>query len=110
MAYVDHPRDLRISSEDGFIDWLGEWVAGMSDASITEAHYLDAGDYSIARFRGRGTNDGQLGPANATGGRMDLDFCEILRVEGDQVAAGALYYDQLTLLVQLGVIEAPPAG
>jgi ketosteroid isomerase-like protein len=57
---------------------------------------------------GRGTNDGPMGPGNAvTGKRMDMPFCEILRVQDGRVVSGEIFYDQLTMLTQLGLAEAP---
>ena len=111
MSYEDNPRASSIKSYDQFQEWLQEWTTGMSDAAVTEVQYIDGGDYSIARFRGRGTNDGQMGPIQATGRRMDMPFCEILHVSPDgKIDRGELYYDQLTMLVQFGVMEQPPTG
>jgi ketosteroid isomerase-like protein len=57
---------------------------------------------------GRGTNDGPMGPGKAvTGKRMDMPFCEILRVQDGRVVSGEMFYDQLTMLTQLGLAEAP---
>lgn len=107
VSYVDHQRDVRIASVDEFLGWLDEWKAGMSDARVDEPEYLEAGDWSIARFSGRGTNDGPMGPAQATGNRLDFAVCELMRVEDGKVVQGEIYYDQMTMMVQLGVVEAP---
>ena len=106
IVYDDHPRGLTIQGVDEFLGWLQGWVTGMSDARPDEPRYLDAGTHSIAMFRGRGVNDGPMGPANATGRPLDLAFCEILRVEGGRAKGGEVYYDALSMLTQLGVVEA----
>jgi ketosteroid isomerase-like protein len=50
-----------------------------------------------------------MGPMRATTGkRMDMLFCEILHVQDDRVIGGEMFYDQLTMLSQLGLAEAPP--
>ena len=37
---------------------------------------------------------------------MDLPFCELMRFdESGQIVSGGLYYDQLTMMTQLGHIE-----
>ncbi len=108
IAYDDRPRNLQLRSVDAFLAWLKEWAAGMSDARVTAPEYLEAGEYSICRFTGQGTNDGPMGPTQAaTGKRMDMPFCEILHVQDGRVTGGEIYYDQLTLLTQLGLVEAP---
>jgi steroid delta-isomerase-like uncharacterized protein len=110
ISYEDNPRASSIKSYEQFLEFLQEWTSGMSDAAITEQQYLDAGEYSIVRFRGRGTNDGQMGPLQPTGRRMDMPFCEIVHVNSDgKIDRGELYYDQLTMLVQFGVMEQPTA-
>ena len=108
IAYGDRPRGLELGSLDEFLGWLREWATGMSDARVSEPDYLEAGEYSVCRFMGRGTNDGPMGPGKAvTGKRMDMPFCEILRVQEGRVVSGEIFYDQLTMLTQLGLAEAP---
>ena len=107
VVYRDHPRGIELHGLDEFLGWLREWTTGMSDARVDDARYLDAGTHAVAQFRGRGTNDGTLGPANATGRSMDLDFCEILEIRDGRMASGDIYYDALTMMSQLGVVEAP---
>lgn len=109
LQYTDHPRSLTMKSYEEFEGWLKEWTTGMSDAKPDEPEYLEAGDRSVALFKARGTNDGQLGPANATGKRIDVPFCEVLHWNADgKMARGEIYYDAMTMFVQLGVMEPPP--
>ena len=65
IAYSDRPRGLELGSLDEFLGWLQEWATGMSDARVSEPDYLEAGEYSVCRFMGRGTNDGPMGPGKA---------------------------------------------
>ena len=54
-----------------------------------------------------GTNDGPLGSLKPTGRKMSLPFCEICHFDKEgHVVSGSCYYDQYTLLTQLGHI--PP--
>ena len=108
IVYDDRPRGLTLGSRDDFLGWLQEWATGMSDARVSEPDYLEAGEYSVCRFRGQGTNDGPMGPTAAvTGKRMDMPFCEILGVRDGRITSGEIFYDQLTMLSQLGLTEAP---
>lgn len=108
IAYSDRPRGLELDSFDEFLGWLKEWTTGMSDARVNDPDYLGAGEHSVCRFNGRGTNDGPMRPAQATTGkRIDMAFCEILRVQNGRVTSGEIFYDQLTMLTQLGLAEAP---
>ena len=101
------PRGLTMKSIDDVKGWLGEWVTAFSDANVGSPVYLEGGDFSVATFHGRGTNDGQLGTFGPTGRRMDVPFCEILRYDADgKVESGEIYYDQLSIMTQLGHAEA----
>ena len=111
VHYTDHPRGITTKGPVEFVDWMKGWVSAFSDAEVAEPRYIDGGEHTVAIFQGRGTNDGAVGPLPATGQRMDLPFCEILRYDGDgRVVSGEIFYDNLTMMVQLGVLEAPPAG
>lgn len=108
LAYTDMSRGLTMKSLHDFKAWLGEWTTAFSDANAGNPVYLDGGDFSVATFYGRGTNDGQLGTFAATGRRMNVPFCEILRYDPDgKVESGEVYYDQLSMMTQLGHAEAP---
>ncbi len=107
VRFVDHARGLSMAGRDEFFAWLHEWTGGMSDAKVDDVEYLDAGTHSICRFNGTGTNDGPMGPVNATGRAVAIEFCEIVEVTGGQIAGGHMYYDMMAMLAQLGVIEAP---
>jgi len=111
FVYEDRGRGMTLKGPDEFVGWQKEWATGLSDAKPDEPTYLDAGEYSVALFKGRGTHDGQLGPLPASGRRLDLPFCELLHWNADGKAdRGEMYYDQMQMLIQLGAMEAPPAG
>ena len=107
VRFVDHGRGVTLASFDEFLGWLHEWTGGMSDAVVGEPRYLDAGTHSVCRFTGSGTNDGPMGPVNATGRPLAVEFCEIVEVTDGQITAGDMYYDMMSMMAQLGVIEAP---
>lgn len=110
FTYTDHPRALTVKTRDEFKDWVADWARAFSDGRITEERYIDGGDTTVALFIGVGTNDGPMGPVPATGRRMHLPFCEVLRyAEDGRAVSGEIYYDQLTLMVQLGLAQPPVA-
>jgi hypothetical protein len=108
LHYCDEAREVSMRSAAAFLGWLQEWATAFSDAQVVDAEFLDGGDFTVSRFNGQGTNDGPLGSLAATGNRMVLPFCEILHWTSDgEVESGELYYDQFTLLTQLGHVKAP---
>ncbi len=89
LVYTDNARSL-----------------SLSDGRITNPEYIDAGDIVVARFTAEGTNDGPLGSLQPTGGKMSLPFCEICHFDKQgRIVSGGCYYDQYTLLTQLGHIQ-----
>lgn len=108
VIYQDRARNLTFRGRTGFREFMQGWVTAFSNAEVHEPTYIDAGDVVVAQFVGRGVNNGPLGPLPATGKQLNLHFCEILRFdEKGQIVSGAAYYDQLSLLVQLGHAQAP---
>jgi steroid delta-isomerase-like uncharacterized protein len=106
LAYTDHGRSLTLNTRDKFREWTEAWAKAFSDGRITNPEYIDAGDIVITQFTVEGTNDGPFGSLPPTGRRMSLPFCEVCNFdkEGRVVSAGC-YYDQYTLLTQLGHIQ-----
>ena len=109
FTYEDRARGVTFSGRAGFKEFMQAWVAAFSDAAVSEPTYIDGGKIVVAEFVGRGTNDGLMGPLPVTGRSMNLHFCEVMRFnDHGQIVSGAAYYDQLSIMVQLG--HAQPAG
>jgi ketosteroid isomerase-like protein len=106
LAYMDHGRNITLNTRDKFREWTEGWAKAFSDGRITNSQYIDAGDIVVAQFTAEGTNDGPLGSLKPTGRKMSLAFCEICHFDKDgRVVSGGCYYDQYTLLTQLGHIQ-----
>jgi steroid delta-isomerase-like uncharacterized protein len=106
--YHDRARNLTFRGRAGFKEFMQGWVTAFSNCQVHEPSYTDAGDTVIAEFTGRGTNDGPLGPLPPTGKSMEFPICEILRFNSDgKIISGAIYYDQFSIMVQLGHAQAP---
>ena len=108
LTSVDHPRGLSLKSREEFKDWLREWKTAISAARVDDATYYESGNASIATFHGRGVNDGEMAGMPATGKAIDVPFCEFLFFDADgKVEASQIYYDTMTMLVQLGHMQPP---
>jgi ketosteroid isomerase-like protein len=107
IVYTDSARGLTMKGKEEATGWLSGWKSAFPDARIAAATYLEAGEWTIARFQGQGVNDGPLGELPATGRRLDMAYCELLRWQDDKAIEGAIYYDTGTLMVQLGHQEPP---
>lgn len=111
LTYTDNARAVTFNSRDKFREWTEGWAKAFSDGRITNSEYIDAGDIVVARFTVVGTNDGPLGSMKPTGRKMSLPFCEICRFDKQgKTVSGSCYYDQYTLMTQLGHIPVAAAA
>ena len=106
---VDHGRGVTLSSRPEFASWLAAFGTTSSDIKITEAQYIDAGDWVTARFRAVGVQDGPLPPSFPASNRpFSLDVCEVWHFGPDGLAdEGHNYSDGLGMLMQLGHLPMP---
>jgi steroid delta-isomerase-like uncharacterized protein len=109
VSYRDQARDVTYNGRAGFREFMQGWVTTFSNASASGATYIDAGDTVVAEFTGTGVNDGPLGPMPATGRSVKFAICEVFRFNGEgKIVSGAIYYDQMSIMTQLGHVQAAP--
>ncbi len=107
FEYLDHARNVTLQGRDKFQAWTEEWAKGFSNGRIVNPEYVDGGDVVIAQFTAEGTNDGAFASLQPTGKKLSLPFCEIARFDKQgKLVSGGCYYDQYTLLTQLGHAQA----
>ena len=102
INYRDAACGLVLDGRPEVIGYLRGWKTSFPDATIEEPQYIDGADWTVCRFQSRGTNDGPYQGKPATGRRQDLPCCEMIRWQDGKAVAGVLYYDTMTMLVQLG--------
>ena len=112
IRWTDRARGLTFTTPGQFRDdFLTGWVQASSDIEVTDPGYLDAGRSVVATFTVTGTHDGPLGPFPATGRPFTLALCELWHFDPDgRVVGGDLYYDQVSLLMQLGLLPQPSSA
>ena len=109
ISWTDHAQGQTFSTPQEFRDdFLAGWVRASPNIKITSPHYIDAGQTVVCTFEVTGTQDGPLGPFPATGKEFTVPLCEMWHFDaGGRVVGGDLYYDQLSLLMQLGLMPQP---
>jgi steroid delta-isomerase-like uncharacterized protein len=112
ITWTDHAQGRTFTTPHEFrTDFLPAWVAASSDIRITAPRYIDAGQTVICTFTVAGTHDGPLGAFPATGKEFALALCEMWHFDPvGRVVGGDLYYDQVSLLMQLGLMPQPASA
>ena len=107
VTWSDTPTAQVFQGPTGFKAFVQGWLTALPDALIEIKHQVASEDAVVTEFFGRGTHSGPLtspqGTIPPTGRKLDLRFCEVLRVANGKVTEGRVYYDTTTLLRQLGV-------
>lgn len=110
-AVLEAPGDVRVEGREAATQYGMAWWNAFSDARITVANELTAGDWVVQEFTFEGTHDGTLstpaGDIPATNRRLEGRGVQIFRVEGDAIADTRLYFDQVQVMTQLGLMPEP---
>jgi len=112
ISWTDHAQGRTFKTPQEFRDdFLRGWVEASGDIRITDPRYIDAGRTMVSTFTVIGTHDGPLGPFPATRRAFALPLCEMWHFDsGGRVGGGDLYYDQASLLTQLGLMPQPSSA
>ena len=103
---TDHAQQQTMKSTDGVRAWNQAWLDGFSDAMLEITECLSAADSTVARFTGRGTNDGRMASFEPTNRRVQLELCDVARWRDGKIVEEHIYYDMYGMLAQLG--HVPP--
>jgi steroid delta-isomerase-like uncharacterized protein len=105
---TDHARGMTLRSRDEVKRWMGDWIAASSDGKVDVVEVIDAGDVVVSVLQMDGTNDGPMGPMPASGRRFSTRGVQILHFDEDgRITAHDNFFDQLSLMIQLGFAEPP---
>jgi predicted ester cyclase len=110
----DGPGDVRLQGGDAVHRYSLGWMAAFPDVFLSVHNELVAGDWVVQEATFEGTHEGTLsspgGDIPATHNRVSGRFVQICKVEGDVLTDIRLYFDQVQLMTQLGVMPEPAAA
>ena len=105
------PGDVHLEGREAATQYAMAWLNAFPDARLTIKNELVSGDWVAQEFTFEGTHEGTLtGPGGdipATHRRLNGRGVQIFRVENDAVADTRLYFDQVEILTQLGLMPEP---
>ncbi len=108
---VEAPGGVRLEGLEAAMEFSMAWLRAFPDVRLTARNELEAGDWVVQEFTFEGTHEDTLvGPAGeipATHRRVVGRGVQIVRVSGGKIAEERLYFDQVELLSQLGLMPEP---
>ena len=110
-AVLEAPGDVRLEGREAVAQYAMAWLGAFPDARVTVHNELEAGDWVVHEFTFEGTHTDTLstpaGDIPATNRRLRGRGVQILRIEAGTVADTRLYFDQVQVLTQLGLMPEP---
>lgn len=102
------PGDARISGADAATGFAMAWLNAFPDARLTVHEQLFDGEWCVQRFTFDGTHEATLsgpgGDVPATHRRLSGRGLQMFRVRDGKIVEEHLYYDQVQVLTQLGLM------
>jgi steroid delta-isomerase-like uncharacterized protein len=110
-TFTDVPSGRTLPGSDGYKQLVLFFAEAFpeSNAELTNAFATE--DQLVIELTGRGTNTGPLhlptGDIPATGRYSELRFCEVMQCRNGKIVSFHIYYDNMTLLQNLGLVPVP---
>jgi len=110
-TYTDHASGRTLKGKNEIRNWTESWARALPDGKILNPVYIDAGDIVVTQFIGEGTNTGMFNGLPPSGRRVSFSFCEVWHFDrSGRMVSGEAYYDQYSLLTQMGHLKPLAVG
>jgi ketosteroid isomerase-like protein len=111
-ATIVAPGGVELRGPNGAKEFMAVWTEGVPDNEITITHEHVCGSTVVQEGVFSGTHTGGLrAPSGevipATGRSLSAPYADVFEVEGDRITGERLYFDQVGLLIQLGLMPDP---
>jgi len=110
-AVVEAPGDVRVEGREATTEYAMAWLRAFPDARITVHNELVDGDWVAQEFTFEGTHEDTLSSPNgdipATHKRLQGRAVQVFKVVGYTVTDTHLYFDQVQVMTQLGLMPEP---
>ncbi|HYY03011.1 MAG TPA: ester cyclase [Gaiellaceae bacterium] len=110
-AVIEAPGNIHVEGRDAATEYGMTWLRAFPDARINVTNEFAAGDWVVQEFTFEGTHEGTLsspvGDIPATHKRLNGRGAQIFRVQGETMVETRLYFDQVDVMTQLGLMPEP---
>jgi steroid delta-isomerase-like uncharacterized protein len=113
-AVFEAPGDVRLEGPDAIVAYAEGWLNAFPDSRLTVHNRVVSGEWAVDEFTFEGTHEETLsGPGGdipPTGRRLVGRGVEAIRVVDGKIVEDHLYFDQVQVLTQLGLMPEPAAA
>jgi steroid delta-isomerase-like uncharacterized protein len=110
-ATLEAPGPARFEGADAITEYVMVWLRAFPDGQQTVVNTLVAADWVVSEFTFTGTHTGTLsspdGDIPATSRKATGRGVQMQRVEDGKIVEERIYFDQLEILTQLGLVPEP---
>jgi predicted ester cyclase len=96
-----------VTGPEEWFAYLREWYRGFPDGRVEVLNVVDGGDHVAVEYTGGGTHGGTYYGMEPTGRRCLDRICQVFEFEGERLRVMRMYWDQMSMLVQLGLLSRP---
>jgi steroid delta-isomerase-like uncharacterized protein len=108
------PGEGGLDGAEAAVDYVRVWARAFPDMRQTVVNQLVAGEWVVSEFSVAGTHTGTLpspeGDIPPTNRRATARGVQLQRIENGLIAEEHVYFDQLEILTQLGLVPEPAAA
>jgi steroid delta-isomerase-like uncharacterized protein len=105
------PGGVRLEGRDATTQYAMDWLNAFPDARLIVHNEIVAGDWAVQECTFEGTHtapmQSPMGEIPATNRTLSGRCVQVIRVEGDVAVEEKLYYDQVDVMTQLGLMPEP---
>jgi steroid delta-isomerase-like uncharacterized protein len=106
--FVNHGAPPGMPSDrEGFKQIVGVYKAAFPDTHMHVEEQIAEGDRVVTRWSAHGTHKGDFMGIPPTGKEIRVTGIDIDRIEGGKIAETWNEFNQMDMMVQLGVVPAP---
>lgn len=110
-AVLEAPGDVHLDGRDAVVGYEMNWLAAFPDAEMAVEDEVVTDGWVVQRFTFEGTHSGTLsspmGDIAPTNRHLIGRGAQFMRVDNGVVAESHLYFDQMQVLAQLGLVGEP---
>jgi predicted ester cyclase len=107
-ALFEAPGEVHIKGGEATTQYAMAWLRAFPDSRLTVVNEVVTGDWVAQEFTFKGTHEQTLstptGDIPATHKPFAGRGMQIMRVEGDMIVDTRLYFDQVQVMTQLGLM------